>query len=703
MKKLLSFLLVACFSATLFAQTIVSTEPSNRNIILEEFTGKTCQYCPDGHKRAQQLMAQYPGRFFAINVHQGGYASGTPNYTTPYGDALANQAGIPGYPAGTVNRQVFQGVPLMTPTNFAYDRSRWASCANIGMAEPSCLNIAASGVINKTTRHLSLLVEVYYTGNATQSTNKLTVAMMQNEILGPQTGGSTWYPEMMVGGLYRHMHMLRDYVNGTQWGMEVSPTTAGSFWTHTFEYDIPQHFNNIDVVLDDLEFVVFVCENNQKIITGVEAIIVDETSPLNVLATQSSENPLDINITWSPPISPVQGYNLYRDGVKMNTIPLSPSTNSFSDVAPDLGITYCYVVTAIIDGEEYESAPSCVLTFVEIPTPINVTAKQLRGKNMLICWDAPETPYPIKYNVYRHTLLRTPQPVSETCLEDEGAAYIQYSFEVESALNELRSPKTELVYVTLINVGTPTNLVAEQVSIYSKDILLTWNGSSNAVGYNIYRNGTLVNAEPVTSLAYTDVALENNVEYTYEVYGVANNGGESENGAIAHITLVSIVPCNVQAQNNGSDVSVTWDAIPMDIEGYNIYRNDVKLNTELVTATEYADIISDNGDYCYTITAVMDGHESEKSESACINMVVGICEKDKDALFSIYPNPVSGILNISTEAIITDCRIYNMKGQLVYLNKLGVKEIATDSWSSGIYIIRITTEKGVAEKRFLKN
>ena len=275
MKKLFTFLLVACFTATLFGQpTIVSTTPSNRNMILEEFTGKSCQYCPDGHKKAQQLMNQYPGRFFAINVHAGTYATGTPNYTTPYGSALLSQASVPGFPAGSVNRQVFPGVPIMNgSTNYAYDRSRWGQCANIGLAQSSCLNVAAAGTLNLDTRHLSLLVEVYYTANAVQPTNKLTVAMLQNEILGPQTGGAAYYPEMMVGSQYRHMHMLRDFVTGTQWGMDVSPTTTGSFWSHTFEYDVPQHFNNVEVVLTELEFIVFVAENQQTIISGSEANI----------------------------------------------------------------------------------------------------------------------------------------------------------------------------------------------------------------------------------------------------------------------------------------------------------------------------------------------------------------------------------------------------------------------------------------------
>ena len=282
MKKIFTFLLVACFSVTLSAQTIVSTTPSNRNVILEEFTGKTCQFCPDGHKRAQQLMDQNPGRFFAINVHQGGYASGTPNYTTPYGNALASQAGMgasgTGYPAGTINRQAFTGVAVMGSSLFLYDRGSWASAAAKAFVEPSCLNVAAAGTLDWSTRQLTLLVEVYYTGNAVQSTNKVTVAMLQSEILGPQTGGSTYYPEMMEGGQYRHMHMLRDFITG-QWGMDVAPTTTGSFWSHTFQYTIPQDFNSIDVVLEDLDFLVYVAENEKTIISGSRANVTHTNMP----------------------------------------------------------------------------------------------------------------------------------------------------------------------------------------------------------------------------------------------------------------------------------------------------------------------------------------------------------------------------------------------------------------------------------------
>jgi hypothetical protein len=295
----------------------------------------------------------------------------------------------------------------------------------------------------------------------------------------------------------------------------------------------------------------------------------------------------------------------------------------------------------------------------------------------------------------------------ETTIENTGLTYREYCFEIEPILNEITGTKSTSACVTLVKVPTPANLKAEQVSLTSKEVRLTWS-ASNAAGYNVYRDDIQINTELVTSPKYTDVAPAYEVEYTYHVYGVANTGAESENGAEVSIILHTgeiPVPQNVKAtqEENKLNVSVVWDAITLsDVEGYNIYRNDEKLNAELVTETEYSDNVPAEGNYCYKVTVVIGG-ESDKSEPACVDVTVGISETSKDALFTLYPNPVSGTLNINTKETITDCRIFNVQGQLMYSTKSDIKEITTDGWASGTYIIRITTEKGSAEKRFIKN
>ncbi|MBK8367031.1 MAG: hypothetical protein IPL10_06335 [Bacteroidetes bacterium] len=75
MKKQLLTLLAAGATGSMFAQLPVSTTPSNKNIVLEEFTGIHCGYCPDGHVVANNIYNNNPGRVVLINIHSGSFAN----------------------------------------------------------------------------------------------------------------------------------------------------------------------------------------------------------------------------------------------------------------------------------------------------------------------------------------------------------------------------------------------------------------------------------------------------------------------------------------------------------------------------------------------------------------------------------------------------------------------------------------------------
>ena len=272
MKKILSSVVALVFACTAMAQTIVSTSPENRNAILEEFTGVNCQYCPDGHRLANQACAAHPGHAWSINIHTGTYAA---RYFTQWGAAIANQAGIQGYPAGSVNRHNFGNGQL---GGTAMSRGSFASAVNQICNTPSPVNVAAEGTI--VGRELTLHIEVYYTADASNSTNLLNVAMLQNNVIGPQVGAS-YNPNYVVGSQYRHMHMLRELLTG-QWGITI-PATQGTFFDTTIVYQIPQAITGtagnvtstveIGEKFSDLEFIVFVAESHQEILSGTKADI----------------------------------------------------------------------------------------------------------------------------------------------------------------------------------------------------------------------------------------------------------------------------------------------------------------------------------------------------------------------------------------------------------------------------------------------
>ena len=242
------------FTLSIFAQTIVSTDPENKKVVLEEFTGITCGYCPDGHAIAQNIQNNNPGNVFLINIHQGGYAnpgnSGF-DFRTPFGNALAAQVGANFYPSGTINRN-----------SNALSRGSWTSAANTTLGQSSDVNVGVEADIDVQTNTITVHVEAYYTADSPESNNKLNVALLQNNTIGPQTdyeNGNTTE--------YNHMHRLVWLITG-QWGEIITTTTAGTFIDETYTYDIPDDYNGVPVKIEDLEVVAFITETNKDMPSG---------------------------------------------------------------------------------------------------------------------------------------------------------------------------------------------------------------------------------------------------------------------------------------------------------------------------------------------------------------------------------------------------------------------------------------------------
>ena len=259
MKKILLSAFVLGSFVT-FAQTNVSTTPENKNVVLEEFTGISCPYCPDGHAIAQGIKDNNPGDVMLINIHTGGYATpqgpGT-DFNTNFGAALATNASVSGYPTGSVNRDG----PAMS-------RSSWASATATQLSQPSPVNVWSEAIIDMGTNTLTVNVEIYYTGSQTVTSNKINVAVLQNNIEGPQSGGASYNPSaVLANGNYNHTHMLRHLITG-QWGEDITNVSQGHYETRSYTWNIPSDINGVDVDPTNLEIVTFIAEGQQNILTG---------------------------------------------------------------------------------------------------------------------------------------------------------------------------------------------------------------------------------------------------------------------------------------------------------------------------------------------------------------------------------------------------------------------------------------------------
>lgn len=272
MKKLAILPLLLAVSYTMTAQTIVDTIPHMKNAIIEQFNGGP--WCPDAHRISDSICSKKPMQVFDVRYYE--FSS---LYNTIWGDSISSQASLAYYPMGTINRHLFGNtsegfgdVPYGQPCTSEL-RGNWARDIDSILSMPSPINIAATASIDETTRQLTVFVEVYYTSSSSSQTNMLNVLLLQNNLLSSWNGATQHYPGMVNdSGEYRHMHVFRNMLTG-QWGETINTTTAGTLFSRTYYYTVPDSIEGVPIDnLCDIEVVAFVSEGKQEIISGCRAI-----------------------------------------------------------------------------------------------------------------------------------------------------------------------------------------------------------------------------------------------------------------------------------------------------------------------------------------------------------------------------------------------------------------------------------------------
>lgn len=257
------------------AQTFVSETPQTRKVLLEEYTGIRCANCPEGHKIAAQIVAEYPQEVFLMNIHGTALAIPQENeidLRTTYGDALIELAGTTNIPSGSLNRHHFNDAE-----NTVLYRNDWEPHIQEILAMPSYVNIAAKASLDWQTRLLSVRVQLYYTQQPEAISNFIHVAVVQDSIAGAQNGTFFNSSQVLPDGRYLHLHAFRDFLSG-QWGEETSIQT-GQVIEKTFTKTMPEQIGNVDLNFKNLQIIAFVSENKEEIINVCQAEVEDVNRP----------------------------------------------------------------------------------------------------------------------------------------------------------------------------------------------------------------------------------------------------------------------------------------------------------------------------------------------------------------------------------------------------------------------------------------
>lgn len=660
----LFFIAVMAFGLNVKAQQFVSTTPTNRNVVLEEFTGRTCQYCPQGHVVANQIMAENPNRVWAVNIHAGSFSpTNYPNFNTSDGTAINGGFTIAAYPSGAVNRQ----------GNGAVGRNQWPELSTSQLTQLSEVNVGGQVVYDPTTRIASITVELYYTSDSPEATNYLTVYMLQDSIWGSQTGGSA-NPQQYANGQYCHMHILRDVVNSTDsWGDVITTTTAGTLVTKNYSYVIPETIGNpngVEVDLDNIHFLAFVSKSHYYVLSANMLEKVESyDDPIHpVLNAIAQEEVVSCTHEKNFTLSILNGGGMALTSLKIEaTVEGNTEQYQWQGNAPALGnFTVDMSVEIPFGNHEVE------FNIVEA----NGEPFDERGTIEAVCdeWQEVEIE-----GIEEELTIEIMQDVF-----GNQTTWKMFASDMSVLASGGPYPILSGTYGTSLNIENVTVPANECIMFVIYDNI--GNGICCNFGEGYYRildsqGNVLVDGDGEFGSQDVHVFSFIGEEIPAPVTGCLDPQLDDDKAILFASYADGIRPYAAgfcyRSENETEYITINADASEQQFHAtaFNLHPETVYLYKSFIKMTESGSLI----------------FGEEKSFSTLSTDL-----NEESSIAAFYPNPVSDILHLNTDGKISHIEIYDMSGRCVKsINAEGNRlEIDVKSIDSGLYILRITGKDG---------
>lgn len=193
----------------------------------------------------------------------------------------------------------------------------------------------------------------------------------------------------------------------------------------------------------------------------------------------------------------------------------------------------------------------------------------------------------------------------------------------------------DAVIEDIIPPSAPTDVNVSDITATGAKI--TWTASTDNIevaGYNLYYENedkelTPINTELITRTEYELTGLTPETTYQIVVEAVDEAGNIARARAVEVVTLEDTeapdAPTNVKASEiTETSAKITWTASTDNIKvaGYNIYVDDVQVNRDLVTGTEYTlTDLKAGSTYKVVVEAVDTSNNTQKSEAGTVKTV----------------------------------------------------------------------------------
>jgi len=355
--------------------------------------------------------------------------------------------------------------------------------------------------------------------------------------------------------------------------------------------------------------------------TGTATLTVFGYNKITYIATiqitqGSGPAPISMNVSASPTVI-AQGNNTQLNAVATggdgtftyNWTPAASLNNAQIQnptATPNTTTTY----TCTVSSAGLSASGTCTVTVVS--APVNLTATVQNNTNAVLNWTAANPAQ--SYKLYRNNTMIA-ENITSTTYTDNNLNPGTYNYQVSTMYQGIESPRSNTATVTINAALTATASANPNTIPFGNSTTLTVNANGGSGNYTYIWS-------PAASLNNANIQSPTATPNETTVYTVTVGSNGQTTTAQVTVNVVN-APTNLRVShvaNKGESISVDWDAATL-AETYKLYRNG-ELLASGITSTHYIDADVEEGDYCYTATAVFHLVESPESNEACIEVFV---------------------------------------------------------------------------------
>lgn len=279
-------------------------EPAKR-VVMEEFTGRDCQFCPQGHAMTEMLTEMFPSSFIPVCLY-------CYNESDPKGFSVLNYwrfLGMTAAPSARINRRpTSMALSYSEATGrYFYTASQlpegaenlWFDEVVAELAEPAYIGVSVDDCSEAGSGKLMYSAEIRSALDIDNQNLRIFGVLLENGLIDYQSNGMYETTDPLLGEWGKGgskasplVYSLFDHAAKATWGVSYSGTgnllpvslEADATYTVDMEMDLPESVENIE----NCDFVVMVIDGNTGRI--INAAITGATDGIHTPALEEAED-----------------------------------------------------------------------------------------------------------------------------------------------------------------------------------------------------------------------------------------------------------------------------------------------------------------------------------------------------------------------------------------------------------------------------